>query len=422
MSGFAMSGQATRRTSIDSLLRSALIAVLLISGSVSLVAAQEPEPTPPSAETPPAEAPAAEVPPAETPGAETPVDETTPADESGAVPAGETASDTGSQESAAEASTTEGTPETAVPAVAPERMAEIYAGDEPQTLDELVAMQDHVQEIVRRVSPAVVGVEVGPSQGTGVVVTADGYVLTAGHVIMRSKRSAIVRFRDGAPVGARTLGINRDIDSGLVKIQAEENWSYVEMGDSASLKPGQWVVTIGHPGGFQQDRGLVVRLGRVLSVGSTGIRTDCALVGGDSGGPLFDMQGRVIGINSRIGDQIVKNIHVPVNTFAETWDRLAAAQSWGNMSNLVKPAWVGLSLDAASEQVIVSAVAPGGPAELAGIQVGDRIDSFNGVDLTNPASFGEAVGRTPAFELVPVVITRDGRQLMLELETGERDR
>ena len=308
-----------------------------------------------------------------------------------------------------------------LPAVSPERLQEIFSGDEPRNLEELAAMQDHIQSIVRRVSPAVVGIEVGPSQGSGVVVTDDGYVLTAGHVIMRSKRRSTVRFRDGAPIAAETLGINRSIDSGLAKITQEENWPYVEMGDSSKLKPGQWVLTIGHPGGFQPDRGLVVRLGRVLSVASTGVRTDCALVGGDSGGPLFDMDGRVVGINSRIGDQIVKNIHIPVNTFTETWDRLADGDTWGNLGNLIKPAWLGMSIDAPEgSQVTVSNVVPGGPAALAGIEVGDRIVEFNGAAISDSKSLSEAVSRTPAFELVTVVIERGNRRIAVEMETGER--
>lgn len=365
--------------------------------------------------------------PSETPDTPSNDDPASPAEEAPAPPEASETSDTETSSGPA----VEPSSSTALPVISPEmqalidsvsdeRLNQIFAGDDPQNLAELVAMQAHVQEIVRRVSPSVVSIEVGPSQGTGVMVTNDGFILTAGHVIMRPKQRANIRFTDGAPIPAETLGINRNIDSGLVRMKQQENWPYVEMGDSSQLKPGQWVLTIGHPGGFQPERGLVVRLGRVLSVASTGIRTDCALVGGDSGGPLFDMNGKVVGINSRIGDQIVKNIHVPVNTFAETWDRLVQADAWGSMGNLVRASWIGISLDADSEFVVISALVSGGPAELAGMEVGDRVVQFNGMDVTNRASLSDAVSRTPAYELITVVVRRGDRQIALELETGEK--
>lgn len=409
---------------LRTLLRSAcLLSLTLITSSclsLATLSAQEPSTEP----APVAEEPAA--PPAEaSPETDDPAQEETPAESPPAAetPAAESpAAETPSVEPPAAPAPSPITPEmqALIDSVTDERLEQIFAGDDPQNVAELVAMQAHVQDIVRRVSPSVVSIEVGPSQGTGVMVTSDGFVLTAGHVIMRPKQRANIRFLDGAPIPAQTLGINRNIDSGLVRMEQQENWPYVDMGNSSELKPGQWVLTIGHPGGFQPERGLVVRLGRVLSVASTGIRTDCALVGGDSGGPLFDMHGKVVGINSRIGDQIVKNIHVPVNTFGETWDRLVGADAWGSMGNLVRASWIGISLDAESEFVVVTALVTGGPAELAGIEVGDRIVEFNGAEVTNRASLSEAVSRTPAYELITVVVRRGDRQIALELETGEK--
>jgi Trypsin-like peptidase domain len=105
---------------------------------------------------------------------------------------------------------------------------------------------------------------------------------------------------------------------------------FLDMGKSGELAKGQWVIGIGHPGGFRPNRTPVVRVGRILHTDSFVLRTDCTLVGGDSGGPLFDMQGRVIGIHSRIGGfAITENMHVPVDTFRATWDKLAEGRSWG---------------------------------------------------------------------------------------------
>src|ERR1700758_5044418 len=101
------------------------------------------------------------------------------------------------------------------------------------------------------------------------------------------------------------------------------------MGKSTSLTKGQWVVSIGHPGGFRPNRTPVVRLGRVLEANANLIVTDCTLVGGDSGGPLFDLDGKVIGIHSRISSGLAFNFHVPVDTYRTTWDRLVKGDVWG---------------------------------------------------------------------------------------------
>jgi hypothetical protein len=88
-------------------------------------------------------------------------------------------------------------------------------------------------------------------------------------------------------------------------------------------------MAIGHPGGFRPNRQPVLRVGRVLQSTQFVIRSDAAVVGGDSGGPLFDMNGRVVGIHSRIGGSMTDNFHVPVKTYRDTWDRLAKGESWG---------------------------------------------------------------------------------------------
>src|SRR3954466_942030 len=102
------------------------------------------------------------------------------------------------------------------------------------------------------------------------------------------------------------------------------------MGISGALHKAQWCIALGHPGGFKLGRTAPLRLGRILDLRGTFITTDCTLVGGDSGGPLFDLDGKVIGIHSRIGASTLANIHVPVDTYTETWDRLAAAEAWGD--------------------------------------------------------------------------------------------
>lgn len=199
----------------------------------------------------------------------------------------------------------------------------------PENVEDLRAIEKRVQAVVAKVTPAVVGVRVGAAQGSGVIIDKDGTVLTAGHVSGQPGRDAQIILPDGRKLKAKTLGQNKGIDSGMLKITDEGAWPAVELGKSAEVKPGQWVVAIGHPGGYRSNRTPVVRVGRVLTANKLLIRTDCTLVGGDSGGPLFDMEGRVIGIHSRIGGAITENVHVPVDTYRETYAKLAKGESWG---------------------------------------------------------------------------------------------
>ena len=200
----------------------------------------------------------------------------------------------------------------------------------PVSVEELRDIEKHVQKVLKEVMPAVVGVRVGMGQGSGVIINEDGTVLTAGHVSGEPNKRATIILPDGTILDAKTLGRNGGIDSGMIKITKEGKYPFLDMGKSSDLKPGQWVIAIGHPGGFRANRTPVVRVGRVLFANHLVIRTDCTLVGGDSGGPLFDMQGRVIGIHSRIGGQtITENMHVPVDMFRREWTKLAKGESFG---------------------------------------------------------------------------------------------
>jgi serine protease Do len=206
----------------------------------------------------------------------------------------------------------------------------------PANVDDLKAMEEHVQKVLKKIIPSVVGVRVGPGQGSGVVINDDGYILTAGHVSGKPGQNCVIILPDGTQLKGKTLGQNKGIDSGMVKINEDDlkkhkaKIHHLDMGKSSELVRGQWVIGIGHPGGFRPNRTPVVRVGRILFASNFVIRTDCTLVGGDSGGPLFDMQGNVIGIHSRIGGfNITENMHVPVDTFRKEWDKLAKGDSYG---------------------------------------------------------------------------------------------
>ena len=189
------------------------------------------------------------------------------------------------------------------------------------------ALQTQIQAVVHKVLPAVVGIQIGGSAGSGVIVSEDGIVMTAGHVVGKPGQKVTFYLADGKTVKGITLGLSATADAGLMKITEPGKWPFVPLGDSASLKPGMWCLAIGHPLGYHPGRPPVVRVGRILQKSESMIQTDCPLVGGDSGGPLLDLEGKVIGINSRIVDPTDVNLHVPVNIFREMWDQMLKSES-----------------------------------------------------------------------------------------------
>ncbi len=199
----------------------------------------------------------------------------------------------------------------------------------PESVADLQIIQEQTKKVVAKVTPCVVGIQIDGASGSGVIVSKDGLVLTAGHVSGKPGTPCKLLLPDGKQLNGKSLGRNSGIDSGMIQITTEGKWNYCEMGRSDTLKPGNWCIAIGHPNGFQKGRTPVVRLGRILSASRSTISTDCTLVGGDSGGPLFDMEGKVIGIHSRIGATITSNMHVPIKTYTETWDRLVKSEEIG---------------------------------------------------------------------------------------------
>ena len=148
----------------------------------------------------------------------------------------------------------------------------------------------------------------------------------------RAERCEIV-LPDGKRVKAKTLGVNSDIDSGMVKITDkgpnDGKWPFMPVAKSADLKKGQWVVSLGHPGGPKTADRLSRGSGALQTNDKEIVQSNCTLVGGDSGGPLFDLDGNVVGIHSRIGLTLAQNIHVPTELFKNQWDKLVAGEVFG---------------------------------------------------------------------------------------------
>jgi serine protease Do len=297
----------------------------------------------------------------------------------------------------------------------------VFHKTSPASLDDLKSIEQHVKSLVARVSSAVVAVEVGGATGSGVVVSEDGWVLTVAHVCGEPNRDVRFFFPDGKTARGKTLGMNYEIDSGLMRITDEGRWPHVEIGVLEQTRLGDWVLALGHPGGFDPERSVVARLGRIITLTSAAIRTDCTLMAGDSGGPLFDMHGRVIGIHSRISDSTADNFHVPIRTYWETWDRLVERERWGDDKPPSRP-WIGVRGVDHPEGCRLERVDENGPAFKAGIRVGDVVTKMNGRQITDSSTFLDQVSQASPGDEVTLEIKRDDQDMFLSVTVEARAR
>ena len=298
----------------------------------------------------------------------------------------------------------------------------LFNGEAPTTLEQLRSMEKRFDQLSKKLMPATVNIQLlggpnGASQGSGVVVTSDGYVLTAAHVIGEPNQTAYVVFPDGERLEAETLGVNDgSIDSGMIKIKNPKNRSfpYIDLGISQDLKIGQWVMAIGHPGGFDDKRGLVTRVGRIVAKTTDVIKTDCTLVGGDSGGPLIDMNGELVGIHSRIGLRLSDNYHVPVDQFSDNWDKMA--------DGLILNGRPTLGFGVVGSSNVIDSVKEGQPADKAGLKPGDVVVSIEGQSVEDRAGLSRAIKELKLLpnQQIEIKAKRNDEEKSFTLKVGQR--
>ncbi|MEM1011294.1 MAG: trypsin-like peptidase domain-containing protein [Planctomycetota bacterium] len=287
--------------------------------------------------------------------------------------------------------------------------------DTPDTVEEVLELEQQILATVEKAIPTTVALRLSNGQGSGVIVSPDGLVLTAAHVINQPNSPVAFIMPDGTTYRGRTLGRVRSLDAGMAIIDdsdAPVPFDFAEIGTSDDLETGTWTVATGHPAGFQEQRPPVVRVGRLNRVTDSVLQSDNTLVGGDSGGPLFDLEGRLVGIHSRIGQQrigtnvLAGNVHIPIDRFIDNWQPMRVGRDTGGIR---LPNWMrmqvaddGIRLDLGPSRgnddgsregdgsgvgsdgrpgATVRMVVDGSPAATAEIRIGDRIVAVGDAEI-----------------------------------------
>lgn len=303
------------------------------------------------------------------------------------------------------------------------------AREPSRNLQDLVHLEAKVEAVAHKVLPATVALlsERTGSSGSGVVTSADGLILTAAHVVQGAD-SLLVVFPDGKQVQGKVLGANYSKDIAMVKITAPGKWPVVSLGNSKSLEAGDWVVALGHSAGFDAGRTPPVRFGRVVSKGPGNfLTTDCTLIGGDSGGPLFDLDGKLIGIHSSIGQSLTNNNHAGIDGFREDWGRLLAGETWGalSMNPFANPEMpvlgIGMAMRRGIQGVIVESVVAGSPAAAAGVRAGDVIIRLDGSAVRDGGELLQILAKRQAGDQVVLGVLRDKTMLEAKVTLKRRN-
>ena len=303
----------------------------------------------------------------------------------------------------------------------------VVAQEKVNSLKELKEIQLQVKAVAAKNMTATVSIATSRgASGSGVIVSKDGLILTAAHVVRGAEVVDII-FPDGKSAKAKVLGANYSKDSAMCQMIKPGPWKFAEVADSKNLKIGEYVVAMGHAGGFDAVRTPPVRFGRVLSKNTNFfVTTDCTLIGGDSGGPLYDLKGRVVGIHSNIGNLWSINNHAGTSGFKAEWDRLKKGEQWGALSvnpmtNPDSPA-IGIQMRGTKDGgVEIGSILPKGPADKSGMKAKDIIMKLNGKAVKSPELLIGAIMKHNAGDTVKLTIKRGDETKVLDLVLGRRE-
>jgi len=267
--------------------------------------------------------------------------------------------------------------------------------------------------------------------GSGFVISEDGFIVTNNHVIDGADE-ILIEFYEGFELPAELVGTDPNTDIALLKVEADAPLAYVSFGDSDTARVGDWVMAMGNPlgQGFSVSVGIVSQRGRALSGAYDDyIQTDAAINRGNSGGPLFNMDGEVIGVNTAIlspnGGSIGIGFSMAANVVTRVVDQL---QEYGE----TRRGWLGVRIQDVTDEIaeamgladasgaLVTDVPPG-PGREAGIEAGDVIMTFDGVEVEDTRGLVRQVGQTEVGKTVRVVVMREGETRTIPVTLGRRE-
>jgi len=261
------------------------------------------------------------------------------------------------------------------------------------------------------------------SLGSGFIIDPSGYIVTNNHVIENGEQITIT-FSDNSSLPAKLVGRDTKTDLALLKVNPKKPLPAVKFGDSDKARIGDWVIAIGDPFGIGSTvtAGIVSARNRDINAGPYDdfIQTDAPINRGNSGGPLFDMDGNVIGINSQIfspsGGSIGIGFSIPSNLARDVVQQL-------RQFGAARRGWIGVRIQAVTQELaeamnlpssqgaLVADVTRGGPAARAGLQNGDLVTSFDGKPINDNRALPRIVANTPIGKAVNIDVLRKGRKI-----------
>lgn len=287
----------------------------------------------------------------------------------------------------------------------------------------LRAEQHLLEDVIEEVNPSVVSIAVDVSDdeqalGAGIIISAAGYVVTNAHVMENAKKITL-QLPNGETFAANLVGVDEKTDIALLKVKNPINLEAGHFGDSDAIRVGNQVFAIGNPFGLGNSvsLGIISAKERDIDKGpyDNFLQTDAAINQGNSGGPLFNMDGKIIGMSTAIFSEDGKNVGVG---FATPSNVVKWVVSQLKQNGKVIRGWLGMSVqkvftkdDTNSEALIVSAMEENSPAAKAGLKVGDKILSFGQVSLKNPRLFSYEISKLAPDTEIQATIVRDAQTI-----------
>ena len=197
---------------------------------------------------------------------------------------------------------------------------EAWQKESPSNVGDLLDIQNRLQELLPNAKKALVSIEASDGAGSGVIVSEEGLVLTAAHVIGQTGKSMMVRLPNGKRASAITLGGSEISDAAMLQITEDGPWPYIPIAEKGKSQIGDWCFGLGHPGGFDKKRGIVVRIGKIISKKMKPCKLTAVFLVETPAVPLFDFDGQLIAIHSRVSQKPDQNFHVPIESFHANWN------------------------------------------------------------------------------------------------------